>query len=130
MMAGLGFSSSKRGQFICQISSFCFNLLELCLLSNIIANINTNNLQLLFHVEATHIAIDDWMMMMMMMSWVACGWLARSVARCVFQRATESDDGSSKVFEAADLMVSPRLLLRVGGWRCWSTVSDGPFVLC
>ena len=61
-------------------------------------------------------------MMMMMMSWVACGWLARSVARCVFQRATEHDDGSSKVFEAADLLVSPRLLLRgsvvcgVGRW--------------
>ncbi len=32
MMAGLGFSSSKRGQFICQISSFCFNVLKLCLL--------------------------------------------------------------------------------------------------
>ena len=46
-----------------------------------------------------------------LMSWVACGWLARSVARCVFQRATERDDGSSKVFEAADLLVSPCLLL-------------------
>jgi hypothetical protein len=66
--------------------------------------------QLLFHVKVTHIAIDDWMMM----SWVACGWLAHSVARCVVQRATEHDDGSSKVFKAADLLVSPRLLLRVG----------------
>ena len=61
----------------------------------------------------------------MMMSWNL--WPTHSlVAHFVFQRATERDNGSSMVCnKAAVLLVSPHLLLWVGGvWR-WSMASDG-----
>ena len=68
----------------------------------------------------TQFAIDDWMMMMMMMSWVACDWLARSVARCVFQRATGQQQGVQGCgFVGLALFVA---LWVSGVWR-WSMAS-------
>jgi hypothetical protein len=43
--------------------------------------------------------------------WLACTF---SCPLRLSEGNTERDDGSSKVFEAADLLVSPRLLLQVG----------------
>jgi hypothetical protein len=43
----------------------------------------------------------------------------------ISRRATERDNGSSLVFQAADLLVLPQSSL-FRGWR-WSMVSDGSF---